>query len=241
MLESNNDILYVVIPAYNEEENIGDVVKEWHEVVSTIGSQSKLVVVNDGSKDSTLKKLTELAVVFNQLIVLDKPNGGHGDTAVYGYKYAIDHGATYVFQTDSDGQTRPAEFPQLWNVRDEYDIQLGFRKVRQDGFARWIVTKVLRIVILFQFRTWITDANTPFRLMKVAPLSQLLEKIPKGYNLPNVLLTVMYKKEGYKYRFVKITFRPRQGGVNSINIKSIAKIGQHAVKDFAHLSKSIFR
>ena len=58
--------LYIVIPAYNEEENIENVVKEWHEVVEKIGEESKLVIINDGSKDSTLKKLQELQITLFQ-------------------------------------------------------------------------------------------------------------------------------------------------------------------------------
>ena len=49
--------LYIIIPAYNEEENIRKVAVEWHEVVEKVGNNSKLVIINDGSKDSTLKKL----------------------------------------------------------------------------------------------------------------------------------------------------------------------------------------
>ena len=54
------DSLYIVMPAYNEEANIEEVVKEWHEVVTNAGPESKLVVVNDGSKDNTYQKLLEL-------------------------------------------------------------------------------------------------------------------------------------------------------------------------------------
>ena len=54
------DSLYIVMPAYNEEANIESVVKEWHEVVEKIGPESKLVVVNDGSKDNTYGKLSSL-------------------------------------------------------------------------------------------------------------------------------------------------------------------------------------
>ena len=56
---SNKENLYIVIPAYNEEENIENVVREWHEIVEKIGQNSKLVVIDDGSKDNTYKKLCE--------------------------------------------------------------------------------------------------------------------------------------------------------------------------------------
>ena len=59
--------LYIVMPAYNEEENIEKVVKEWHEVVSKIGNDSKLIIVDDGSKDNTYKKLCKMKEKYKYL------------------------------------------------------------------------------------------------------------------------------------------------------------------------------
>ena len=106
------DSLYIVMPAYNEEANIEAVVKEWHEVVAKIGPESRLVVVNDGSKDNTYGKLLELADKYPQLTPVTKENSGHGATLLFAYNYAVDHKADYIFQTDSDGQTNPDEFLQ---------------------------------------------------------------------------------------------------------------------------------
>jgi len=233
------DKLYIIIPAYNEEENIDGVAQEWHEIVANCGSESRLVIVDDGSKDGTFEQLTSLQMKLPQLIALTKPNGGHGATILYGYNYALDNGADYIFQTDSDGQTLPSEFKQFWDNRENYDIQIGFRKGRQDGFSRVIVTKTLKLVLFLQFGIWITDANTPFRLMSADSLGELIIKIPKNHNLSNVLLTVLYHKNNKKIEYYPITFRPRQGGVNSINFKSITKIGLKAVKDFSNLKKYI--
>lgn len=239
ILMGKKESLYIVIPAYNEQDTIADVVQEWHEVVTLTGEESRLVVINDGSKDSTSEKLHKLEGTLKQLIVLDKANGGHGSTVMYGYRDALENNATYIFQTDSDGQTLPSEFWQFWKARSDYDVQFGFRKVRQDGLARWIVTKTLRLVVFAQFHVWVTDANTPYRLMTATSLKPILDRIPNQYNLPNVLMSVMYVKQKQRYRFSQITFRPRQGGVNSINIASIFKIGRQALHDFAHLRKSI--
>ncbi len=231
------DALYIVIPAYNEEENIDAVAKEWHKIVEKTGG--KLVIIDDGSKDSTYRKLQELQSELPHLEAITKANSGHGGTVLFGYNYAVEQGANYVFQTDSDGQTLPDEFWQLWQQRENYDIQIGYRKGRQDGFSRVMVTKTLKFVLFFSFGLWITDANTPFRLMSTDSLKKYLPKIPKDYNLSNVLLTVLYEKAKARIRYVPITFRPRQGGVNSINIRRIFKIGMQAVKDFSGLKKTI--
>jgi len=233
------DRLYIVIPAYNEEENIVEVAESWHEIVSKTGQASRLVVIDDGSKDNTYQILLKLQKQLPQLIPVTKENSGHGGTVLYGYNYALKEKADYVFQTDSDGQTIPEEFWQLWNKRGQFDIQIGYRKNRQDGFSRVLVTKTLRLVLFLIFRLWITDANTPFRLMAAAPLGEYLTKIPDDYNLSNVLLTILYEKDKRAIRYVPITFRPRQGGVNSINLKKITKIGWQAVKDFRSLKKLI--
>jgi len=231
--------LYIVIPAYNEEENIKTVANEWHDVVVKVNEQSRIVFIDDGSKDNTYAKLKDLQKELPQLEVVTKPNSGHGATVLYGYNYALNNGADYVFQTDSDGQTLPSEFWQFWENREKYDIQIGFRKDRQDGLSRILVTKTLRFVLFLQFGIWIIDANTPFRLMSSGTLSEMLPRIPKNHNLSNVLLTVLYHKSKKNIKYYPITFRPRQGGVNSINFGKIIKIGWKAIKDFASLKGSL--
>jgi glycosyltransferase involved in cell wall biosynthesis len=235
------DNLYIVIPAYNEEETIEDVAVSWHDIVVNVGKESRIVIVNDGSKDKTYSKLLELQKTMPQLEIVSKTNGGHGDAVLYGYNYAITRNADYIFQTDSDGQTLPSEFWSFWDKRAEYDMQIGSRKGRQDGLTRIIVSKVLKLVLFFQFGVWIKDANTPYRLMSRSSLSENVEYITKGHNLSNVLLTVIYYKRKMKVKFRVITFRPRQGGVNSINLRKIISIGINALKDFSSLKLRLNR
>lgn len=228
--------LYIVIPAYNEQDNIDDVVREWHPIVEGVGRESRLVIIDDGSKDETYAILSKLSKKYKQLTPLKKKNSGHGGAVLYGYNYAVKNNADYIFQTDSDGQTLPEEFSDFWVDRKKYNFQCGWRLGRQDGFSRKFVTRVLKLVVLARFRVLIEDANTPYRLMDAVSLSEKIKKIPKDYNLSNVLLSVMYKKDKkMNTRHIKITFRPRQGGVNSINMKRIFDIGKKAFKDFGDL------
>ncbi|MBF0574905.1 glycosyltransferase family 2 protein [Dysgonomonas sp. GY617] len=229
--------LYIVLPAYNEEENIEAVVKQWYPVIEQISSDSKLVIFDDGSKDSTYAKLVDLESKYPQLIGKTKINSGHGGTCLALYNYAIENNADYIFQTDSDGQTDPAEFWQFWNKRDSFDIGIGVRNAREDGSSRILVTRVLRIVIRFTFGLDLKDANTPFRLMKKEHLIEYLNLIPKDFFLSNVLISVIAKKKNEKFLWLPITFKPRQGGVNSINFKRICKIGIQAIKDFTRINK----
>ena len=233
------DKLYIVIPAYNERDNIENVVNDWYPVVDKHGDDSRLVVINDGSKDDTYEILKKLAESRPKMIALTKPNGGHGSTILFGYNYAIKEGADFIFQTDSDGQTLPSEFDSFWEERNNFDMVIGHRKGRQDGFSRIFVTKTLKLVCKICFHVTIVDANTPFRLMKAESLKKEIGLIPENYNLSNVIISVLFIKKGYKVKFIPITFRPRQGGVNSINMKKIFKIGKKALHDFSQINKII--
>lgn len=231
--------VYFIIPAYNEEETILKVLEEWYPIVEKCGSDSRLVIIDDGSKDSTLAIMQEFAKTHAQFEPIAKPNSGHGATILYGYKYAIEHQADYIFQTDSDGQTSAAEFNQFWELKEQYDMIIGHRNKRQDGFSRIMVTKVLKYVIGLIFHVWLTDANTPFRLMNAKVLAEYLPLIPDDYNLTNVLISVIYARKHCKVKYLPITFKARQGGTNSINLKSINRIGRKAVHDFSHIKKCI--
>ncbi|MDR1808677.1 MAG: glycosyltransferase family 2 protein [Propionibacteriaceae bacterium] len=234
-----SDTLYAVIPAYNEQATIGLVIDQWYPVVAATGPASRLVVLNDGSTDDTLALLRQAALSRPQLEVVDKPNSGHGGSVLAGYRHAVAAGADYIFQTDSDGQTDPAEFAAFWAARREADLVIGRRVHRQDGLSRLVVTRVLRLAVLALFRVHAVDANAPFRLMTRDSLARAIERIPDGYNLTNVAVTAWYLKHGRPVRWLPITFKPRQGGVNSINLRKISRIGRQAIADFARLNKTL--
>lgn len=234
---------YFVMPAYNEAENIEDTIKQWYPVVEKISmggaNSAKLVIANDGSKDNTFAIMEGLKEKYPLFEPLDKPNSGHGATVLCLYRYAIENGADYIFQTDSDGQTNPEEFWQMFEHRHDYDFQIGYRKGRQDGASRVFVTKTLRLVVWLMFHEWVTDANTPFRLMQRDKLKAIMDVIPQDYFLCNVAISAIAVKWHYKIKFYEITFKPRQGGVNSINMKRIFKIGWKALGDFRKINKAL--
>lgn len=231
--------LYIIAPAYNEQENIERFVGDWYPVIEKRSEDSRLVIINDGSKDNTYEILLKLAADRPKLLPLTKPNGGHGATLLYGYRYAIESGAEYIFQTDSDGQTDPAEFPQFWNNRDRYDAVIGNRVKRGDGrsrkFVEWTVCFLLRLI----FGVKVPDANAPFRLMKASLVAKYIDKLPMDFNIPNIMFTAYFAYHKEKVLFLPITFKPRQAGKNSINIKKIVRIGWKAVGDFFELKRDI--
>lgn len=235
--------IYIVMPAYNESENIKETIAQWYPVIDRINkdgeAQAILAIANDGSKDNTFEIMESVKSMYPAFEPLNKANSGHGATVLYLYRHALANGANYVFQTDSDGQTDPEEFWQMWENRHNYDFQIGYRKGRQDGSSRVFVTKTLRIIVWLMFHEWVTDANTPFRLMQKDKLKAIMDVIPQDYFLCNVAISAIAKKWNYKMKFYEITFKPRQGGVNSINMKRIFKIGWKALGDFWRINRNL--
>ena len=235
------DNLYLVMPAYNEAENIEDVVNAWYPLLEGKGEDSRLVVADSGSTDDTHKILKRLMDNYPKLEVLSDTGKQHGPKLMALYGYAIDKGADYIFQTDSDGQTNPDEFNKFWKMRGKYDAIIGKRPTRGDGKSRKFVEKVLCFILRIYFKVAVPDANAPFRLMKTELVSKYLKRLPDQYDLPNVMLTTYFAYFRENIKFVNISFRPRQGGVNSLNIIKIVKVGWKALHDFLMLRKDLLR
>ena len=233
--------LYIVIPAYNEEENIERCVADWYTIVENHNDEgkSKLVIINDGSKDKTYDMLCSMKKDYPLLVPLTKGNGGHGSTVLFGYRYAIENGADYVFQTDSDRQTKPEEFEEFWENREKYDAIIGERLKRGDGNGRKFVENVVCLLLKLIFNVSAKDANAPFRLMKTSLVDKYINKLPTDFNIPNIMFTTYFLYYKEKVKFLPITFEQRSAGKNSINVKKIVKIGIKAVGDFRKLRKDM--
>lgn len=236
-----SDILYIVMPAYNEEANIKSTLDAWYPVIEkhNENGKSRLVVVNDGSKDNTYQLMQEYAKTHPLFIPLTKLNGGHGSTVIYAYDYAVKSGADWIFQTDSDGQTNPDEFEAFWIEKENYDAIFGNRTVRGDGQSRAFVEKVVCKLVKHYFGVKVPDANAPFRLMRAEKIKHYLYKLKPDYNLPNIMMTTYFVYYKNMVLFKEISFKPREKGTNSINIKRIVKIGKEALKDFRQLKKEM--
>ena len=234
-----NESLYVVMPVYNEEACIEQVVREWYPVLANGGDDSRMVVADGGSFDRTLSILSALQKELPGLVVLSKPDTDHGTKVILLYRYAIENGADWIFQTDSDGQTLPEEFLSFWEIRHDYDAVLGNRKKRGDGYGRKIVEDVLRILLKLSFGVMVPDANAPFRLMRSVVVNKYLGAMPKNFNLPNAVLAACFSLYQERVTYPEITFQPRQGGKNHMNLRKIFKIGMVSFRNFAKIRNAL--
>ncbi|MEN8904521.1 MAG: glycosyltransferase family 2 protein [Clostridiales bacterium] len=118
----------IIIPVYNEEDNIGSVIDEINEKEPTVD----IIVINDGSIDNT-----EKIVLSKGINILSLPfNFGYGNALQLGFKYALQNNYNNVIQFDGDGQHNPADISKIKKTLDfnKYDIVIGSRFINKSDF-----------------------------------------------------------------------------------------------------------
>ncbi len=147
--------LSIVVPVYNEEENVRPLFEKIQTVCETIGEAYEVLFVDDGSRDETFAVLSELSKQFPQLVVIRfEKNAGQTAAMAAGFEYAQ---GQRIVSMDGDLQNDPDDIPKLLEKLDEgYDLVCGWRKDRQDKFltrrvpsivANWIIGRVTGVPI----------------------------------------------------------------------------------------------
>jgi glycosyltransferase involved in cell wall biosynthesis len=205
--------LSVVMPAYNEEEAIGDAVTDVCQGVLDALPGAELIVVNDGSRDRTGAILDELAAKEPRLRVIHQPNGGHGAAVLNGLEQAE---GEYVFLIDSDRQIPIEAFAALWEAARGRDGAFGVRARRHDPPFRLYLSRQIRRALRLLFGVDIRDANVPFKVVRCSAWAAARPYIPDGTLAPSLFLAVFMKYRGMDIAEVEVPHRARETGVASI-------------------------
>lgn len=218
--------LSLVMPVYNEQDCIGEVVADWTaELRKHFDEDSyRFIIINDGSRDGTGAILDELTAQYPSLIVVHQQNSGHGTTVYNGYQKAIELGSEYIFQTDSDNQFEAADFDLLWSQREKSRFILGQRKIRYDAWVRLIITRIVIAINCILFWTYIADANIPYRLMRADYLRQLMSRMRFVPFIPNIFLSVIARRSGENLLSIPVKHRERKTGTVSILRWKLVKV-----------------
>ena len=179
--------LIVVMPAYNEEGAIAQVLTHWAETLSALDVNYLIVVYNDGSNDGTLSCLNYIAQQNPRITIVDKLNSGHGPTILKGYCDHIE--SPWIFQIDSDGELGPSQFGLLWEKRDEYEFLIGKRIQRRSSRLRKMLTWASRCIVWLCYGQAVFDVNCPYRLFRPAFFGEYLQQIPKNTFAPNLIIS----------------------------------------------------
>jgi len=222
--------LWVVMPAYNEEASVSHVVKEWLPALRRSYPNFVFLALNDGSKDSTQAILNSIAAREQELRVVDKPNSGHGQTCVLGYRMALKERAEWILQIDSDAQCDPVYLDRFFAQAAKETIVYGFRKSRDDGWKRLFISRFVTVFTFAATGIWVKDCNVPYRLMHKSCLENIVDLVPSDFHLANVLVAVLQQKY-FEISWVPIHFRNRIG---TASVKSYSFV-KHGIQLYRQL------
>ena len=229
--------LSIIIPVYNESENIERVLRDWDNELTKFEIKYCFIIVNDGSKDNSVEIIRSLNY---DIILLNKHNSGHGRSIRLGYDFSVNHvKSNYILQIDSDGQCEPKYFKFFWENRFENDFVLGIRKNRGDGFFRKLTSKTSLYLTSTLTSLNLKDPNTPYRLFKYPTLKNVLPLINESFDIHNIAITYVILNNKYKFKTVEISFPDRIGGENSINLVRVFQMGFNMLFDLYFLRKKL--
>jgi glycosyltransferase involved in cell wall biosynthesis len=221
----------VIIPAYNEEGAIGNLLDELKQYVPNLD----VIVINDGSTD-----YTALLAKKKGVKILDLPcNLGVGGAVQAGFRYAYDQGYQYVIRIDGDGQHPPGEIPKLIAAMKEgsADLVIGSRFAGERSYVstlfRFLGIKMLALFLSRICRSRVTDPTSGFWMVNRKLLYYFAHDYPTEYPEPEGI--ALLRRQGFSFREVPVEFRPRTTGLSSIGawgtVYYMMKVGLALVVD----------
>lgn len=224
--------LSVFFPCYNEQDNVERVVKNALDVLTGLRIDFEIIIVDDGSRDSTGHIADRLAAENKNIkVVHHNPNLGYGAALQSGFKAATKE---YVFYTDGDGQFDIKELPMLFKYAAEYDIVTGYRIKRQDNLVRKLNAFCWTTMVNLLFGMKIKDMDCAFKLYKRRIFDDM--KLKSTGALINTEIFARAKNKGCKTFQIGVHHYPRTAGVQTgANLKVILR----AFKELSILYKQI--
>ena len=210
-----NSELLIVIPAYNEEKNIENVVS----YIISHYSQYDYVVVNDGSRDQTAEICREKGYELLDLPV----NLGLAGAFQTGLKYAYMKGYSYAIQFDADGQHLPEYIPiMLEQIKKGFDIVIGSRfvNIKKSRSLRMLGSKMLTVAIKLTTGVRVSDPTSGMRMFSRSMIREFAENLNYGPE-PDTVSYLL--KNGAKVAEVPVHMEERQFGESYLNLMNSGK------------------
>ena len=220
----------VIIPTYNEKENISHILK----AIFDLGEGFHVLVIDDHSPDGTAQLVKEMQPAYPGLLFLEERKGkqGLGTAYIHGFKWCIRNGYDYIFEMDADFSHHPADLSRLYDAckNGGADIAVGSRYVKGGGKVNWPWSRILLskgASLYTRLITWIPvkDPTAGFVCYKRQVLETInLDQIEFiGYAFQIEMKFAAWKL-GFKIKEVPIVFEDRRLGVSKMN-KGIIKEG----------------
>ena len=212
--------ILLIIPAYNEEENILKTCKKIEEYNKINNKNIDYIVINDGSKDNTLKIIQEYNLKHINLI----RNLGIGGAVQTGYKYAFQYNYDIAIQFDGDGQHDINYVSKICKpiIEGQADMVIGTRYLDktssefQSTFMRRLGSNIISLFIKIFCGKKMTDPTSGFRAVNKKVIEKFAKEYPTEYPEPESTVQLLVNK--YKIKEVPVSMNERLGGVSSIRL-----------------------
>ncbi|MCX6213635.1 glycosyltransferase family 2 protein [Spirosoma sp.] len=209
--------ILVIVPCYNEQGAIANVVHELTAVRDREGYALDILVVNDCSTDNSLTIIRSLPCSYLNLPV----NLGIGGAMHSGYRYAYQNGYDIAVQMDGDGQHPANELPAVLRpiFQQEADVSIGSRFISREGFqssfSRRLGIQYFRWLNQLLIGETVHDSTSGFRAFNRRTIEIVNRYYPDEYPEPESI--VQFGLQGLRIREVPVRMRNREEGVSSIN------------------------
>lgn len=226
-IKRNSSSITIVIPAYNEEENIFFVLKDTLKKIPKYFKNYEVIVVDDGSKDKTGEISDKISKKNKYLKVIHQKNGGYSQAMLTGIKASKKEFVAYM---PADGQFLIDDMRHSFEVLNDKDLVLGYRGGRQDYATRRVIFSygyLLLLLFLFDIKYMDVGWVNIWRTKKVQKLK--LTAVGGIFILTEIL--VRFKQKGYKVIEAPSYYHPRLGGeVKNAKLKVVFKTFLSAFK-----------
>ncbi len=191
--------LSIFFPAYNDSGTIASLVITALRTARELTPDHEVIVVNDGSADTTAELLDELARTYPQVrVVHHETNRGYGGALRSGFASAT---RDLIFYTDGDAQYDPAEMEVLWKRFDEsVDLVNGYKISRSDPMHRIVIGRVYHHTVKILFGLTVRDVDCDFRMMR----RSIFEKVHLEKNSGVICLEMMKKITDAGFRIAEV-------------------------------------
>ena len=202
------DRLQLVMPVHNEGPSIEATLREWYEKLHNI-VQLEFLIYEDGSTDATKEVLTRISSELPIRLDMSEERRGYGRAMLAGLRASS---SPWVLTSDSDGQSEPEDFRNLWARRGEFELIVGWRVNRADHRSRKLLSGLFKLVHRLMFGTTLHDPSCNVMLIKRCALEKLcpqMAPLVEGFQWE---LVARAKRTGVKMSEVPIHHRPRAAG-----------------------------
>ena len=224
----------IVIPTYNEKENIGILIPQIIEVFEQNGfsTEGKIVVVDDNSPDGTSEVVEEFMERYKNVFLLKRAaKSGLGSAYIAGFKYALELGAEIIFEMDGDCSHDPNDIGRFMDeLKNGYDAVVGSRYIKGGGIPEWgfyrrLISKGANFFARTVAGIPIHDCTSGYRAIRASILKGIdpNELNVDGYAFQISLLHALLERNA-KVKEIPITFRERRSGES--------KLGNGDIREF---------